>query len=54
MHKELYTSIIEDMPEMNSWDLSSMALEHAAREITPAPKKGNKKKRCKSSSSNSD
>jgi hypothetical protein len=54
MHKELYTSIIEDMPEMNSQDLYSMALEHAARETTPAPKKHNKKQRCEFSDSNSD
>ena len=54
MCKELYTSIIEDMPEMNSQDLYSMVLECAARETTPAPKKHNKKKCCKSSNSDTD
>ncbi len=51
MRKELYTSIIEDMPEMNSQDLYSMVLEHAAREMTPAPQKCNKKC-CELSNSN--
>jgi hypothetical protein len=54
MRKELYSSIIEDMPEMNSQDLYSMVLERAAREIMLTPNKRNKKKRCKSSNSNSD
>ncbi len=54
MRKELYRSIIEDMPEMNSQDLYSMVLERAARKTTPAPKKRNKKKHCESSDSNSD
>jgi transposase-like protein len=54
MRKELYTSIIEDMPEMNSQDIYSMVLERAARETTPAPKKRNKKRHCESSDYDSD
>jgi hypothetical protein len=54
LHKELYTSIVEDMPEMNFLNQYSMALECAVRERTPAPKKCNKKQHSESSGSDSD